>query len=62
MEGVERRRWCLKEGPVGERERLDAPFPRFVKQTHKETWFSEASLETVKRMCLETGVYWRYSL
>ena len=62
VEDVEWWRWCLKEGMAGEGERLAAPFFRFVKQTHKRTWLSDASLEAVRGLCLETGVYWRYNL
>ena len=47
---------------AGEGERLAAPFFRFVKQTHKRTWFSDSSFEAVGGLCLETGVYWRYKL
>ena len=46
---------------AGEGERFAAPFFRFVKQTHKPTWVSNASFEAVGGMRLETEVYWRYS-
>ena len=59
MEDVEWLRWCPKEGIAGEGERLTAPFFRFVKQTHKMTWFSDASFEAVGGLYPETGVYWR---
>ena len=45
-----------------EGERMAAPFFRFVKQTHLRAWFSDASFEAVRGMCLETRVYWAYSL
>ena len=47
MQDVECWRWRLKEGMTGEGERLEAPFFSSVKQTHKMTWFSDASFETV---------------
>ena len=62
MEDVEWWRWCLKEGMAGEGERLAAPFFRFVKQTHRRTWFSDASFEALGGLCLEMGVYSRYNL
>ena len=34
----------------------------FVKQTHRRTWFSDASFEAVGELCLETEVYWRHCL
>ena len=57
MEDVERWRRCLKGGMAGEGGRLAALFFRFVKQTHKRTWFPDASFEAVGGLCLETGVY-----
>ena len=62
MEDVEWWRWCLKEGMAGEGEKLAAAFFRFVKQTHRRTWFSDASFEAVGGLCLEMGVYSRYNL
>ena len=62
MKDVEWWRWCLKEGMAGEGERLAAPFFRFVKRTHRRTWFSDASFEAVGGLCLEAGVYWTYNL
>ena len=55
-------RWCLTEGLVGRGEELAAPFFRFLKQPHKRTGFSDASVEAVGGLCLETGVYWRHNL
>ena len=43
------------EGMAGEGERLAAPFFRFVKQTHRRTWFSDASFEAVGGLCLGDG-------
>ena len=51
MADVEWWRWYLKEGMAGEGEGLAAPFFRFVKQTHKRTWFSDTSFEAVRGLC-----------
>ena len=47
---------------AGQAERLAAPFFSLVNQTHVRIWFSDASFEAVGGICLETGLYWRYSL
>ena len=62
MENVEWWRWCLKGSMAGEGDRLATPFFRFVKQTHKRTWFSDASFEAVGGLCLEMRVCWRHNL
>ena len=41
---------------------LAAPFVRFMKQPHRRKWFSDASVEAVGWLWLETGVYWRFNL
>lgn len=38
------------------------PLLRFVKQFHRGTWFSDASLEAVGGLCLWTVVRWRYTM
>ena len=55
-------RWWLEEGMAGDGDRLAAPCFRFVKQTHKRAWVSDASFEAVAGLCLEMGGYCRCSL
>lgn len=62
MQDAEWLRWRMKEGLVGEGERLAATVFRLVKQIHTGTWFSDNSFQVVRGLSLETGVYWRYSL
>lgn len=42
-----------EEGMAGKGECLAAPFFRFVKKTHRRTWFSNASFEVLRGLCLK---------